>query len=82
MPTLLDGFPVPQRGARKKDLKTMCLFSRVLFKYPVGVVMSISGEGSFLAGFLRGVWTEATHRGGGLGWYFYTNTDQENTSKN
>lgn len=31
---------------------TTCLFSGGLFKYLVGVVLSISGEGSLLTGFL------------------------------
>ena len=51
----------------KEDQKTVCLFSGVQFKYPVGVVSSISREGSFLVSFLRGgVRNEATPRGGVL----------------
>ena len=42
------------------------------FKYPVGVILSISGH--HLVGFLRGgVWTETTPREGGLGWNFHPN---------
>ena len=40
--TLVDDFPASQRG----DLKTRCLFSGAQFKYPVGVVLSISGGGA------------------------------------
>ena len=69
-------FQPPREKMGKEDLKTMCLFSGGggQFKYPVGMVLSIFREGSSLAGFLRdGVWTEATPRGGGLGWNFHPN---------
>ena len=55
MPALLGGLPDPQRGdgkedretmeREKEDQKTTCLFSGRQFKYPVGVVLSISRGG-------------------------------------
>ena len=37
-------FSPPEKG--KEDQKATCLFFGIQFKYPVGVVLSISGEGS------------------------------------
>ena len=39
----------------KEDRKTKCLFSEGQFKYPVGVVLSISGEGSLFVVLSRGL---------------------------
>lgn len=36
-------FQPPRKETEKRDRKTMCLFSGGQFKYPVGVVLSISG---------------------------------------
>lgn len=48
MDTVLpDVLPLPQRGDGKREIKignTMSLFSVKQFKYPVGVVLNISGE--------------------------------------
>lgn len=56
----------PQRGDGEGRLENQsCLFSRVQFKYLVGVVLSISEEGGHcLVGFLRGrIWTEGAWDG-------------------
>lgn len=51
---LLDGFIVPQRGAGEEDEKTPCFFSGVQFKYLIGVVLSISSEGSSFGELFQG----------------------------
>lgn len=58
----------------KEDWKATRLFSERQFKYPVGLALSISEEGSSFGGcFLGGgVWTEAAP-GEGFGWSFHSN---------
>ena len=61
---LPDDFPAPQR--EKEDGKTACLFSGGQFKYPVGMVLTISREGSSFDGLSRGRsldWDNSQRRG-------------------
>lgn len=53
----------------------MCFVSGLQFKYPVGVVLSISEEGHSLVGFLGGggVWIEALPGKGAWDGTFYPN---------
>ena len=44
------GLPGLREEMGKEDRETTCLFSGELFKYPVGVVLSLFGEGSLLDG--------------------------------
>ena len=49
---------------------TLCFFCGLLFKNPVGEVLSISGEGLLFGG---GIWTEANPREGALDGTFHPN---------
>ena len=47
-------FHAPREELVKEDQKTKCLVSGLLFKYAVGVVLSISERGHSSVGFLVG----------------------------
>lgn len=60
----------PRKELGKEDRKMgkpSVLLGDRKFKYTVGVFLSVSGKGHFLAGFLRGgVWNDINSMGGGL----------------
>lgn len=51
---LPNGFPDPREEISMEDLKMTCWFYVGHFKYLVGVVLYISGEGSLFSGLSQG----------------------------